>query len=72
MNVGEMLSSQLAKQWLEHRKCFLKLLTSFQDKVLHFVEMAMSQIFNLSFEDASNPVDWVKQKTDKYTSPKMK
>ena len=45
--VGEMLSSQLAKQHLECRKCFLKLLSntrSFQDKVLHFMEMTMNQI----------------------------
>ena len=43
-NVDEILSSHFAKQPLEHRKCFMKLLSnaSFQDKALRFVEMAMS------------------------------
>ena len=46
-NVGEMLSSHLAKQWLERTKCFLKLSSNacfLPDRALHFTEMTVSQI----------------------------
>ena len=79
-NVGEMLSSQLAKQRLERRKCFLKLLSNaryLSRQGLAFrgdsneSDSNFMQLLNLRSEDDSNLVDWMKQKTSKYTSPEM-
>ena len=79
-NVGEILSSQLAKQRLERRKCFLKLLSNarfLSRQGLTFrgdgneLDLNFMQLLNLRSEDNCNLVDWVKQKTDKYTSPEM-
>ena len=79
-NVGEMLSSQLAKQRLERRKCFLKLLSNarfLSRQGLAFrgdgneSDSNFMRLLNLRSEDDSNLVDWVKQKTGKYTSPEM-
>ena len=73
-----MLSSQLSKQRLEHRKCFLKLLSN-----AHFLSRQglalrgdgdeansnFMQLISLRSEDDSRLSQWVKQKTGKYNSP---
>lgn len=78
-NVGEM-SSQLAKQRLERKKCILKLLSNARFLARQgFVfrgdgnetDANFMQLLHLRSEDDHKLVDWVKQKTDKYTSPKM-
>ena len=75
--IGEMLSSQLAKEWLERRKCLFNLLSNarfLSRQGLNFrgdVEESDSnfmQLIYLRSEDNRKLVDWVHQKTDKYTS----
>ncbi len=80
VNVSEMLSSGLAKEHLERRKCFLKVLSS-----VHFLsrqglalrgdgdesDSNFMQLINLCYEDDERILDWIKKKTDKYTSPQM-
>ena len=79
-DIGEMLSSQLAKERLEHRKCLLNLLSNarfLSRQGLAFrgdVEESDSnfmQLIYLRSEDNPKLVDWVHQKTDKYTSHDM-
>jgi len=80
VNVSEILSSALAKEHLERRKCFLKVLSSV--RFLSRQGLALRgdgdesdsnfmQLINLRSEDDERILDWVKKKTDKYTSPEM-
>ena len=70
-DVGEMLSSQLAKHRLERRKCFLKLLSNVGLAFRGDGDEADSNFINVRSEDNNRLVDWVKQKTEKYTSPEI-
>ena len=76
-DVGEMLSSQLAKERLERRKCLLKLLSNarfLSRQGLAFrgdgeeLDSNFMRLIYLRSEDNTKLVDWMKQKTDKYTS----
>ena len=76
-DVGEMLSSQLAKERLERRKCFLKLLSNarfLSRQGLAFrgdgeeSDSNFMRLIHLRSEDNTKLVDWIKQKADKYTS----
>ena len=79
-DVGEMLSSQLAKERLERRKYLLKLLSN--ARFLSRQGLALRgdgdgsdsnfmRLIYLRSEDDAKLVDWIKQKTDKYTSGDM-
>ena len=79
-DVGEMLSSQLAKERLERRKCLLKLLSnarflSRQGLALRGdgdgYDSNFMRLIYLRSEDDAKLVDWIKQKTDKCTSGDM-
>ena len=77
-NVGELLSSQLAKEKLERRQCFLKILS-----IIRFLarqglpfrghgeehDSNFLQLMNLRAEDDPRISDWLKKKSNKYTSP---
>ena len=79
-DIGEILSSQLAKERLERRKCLLDLLSNarflsrqglaFRSDVDESDSSFMRLIYIRS-EDNPKLVDWVHQKTDKYTSYDM-
>ena len=75
--IGEMLSSQLAKERLERQKCLLKLLSNarfLSRQGLAFrgdgeeLDSNFMRLIYLRSEDNTKLVDWMKQKTDKYTS----
>ena len=76
-DVGEMLSSQLAKERLERRKCLLKWLSNarflsrqglaFRDDGEE-LDSNFVRLIYLRSEDNTKLVDWMRQKTDKYTS----
>ena len=75
-NVGEMLCSQIATQWSERRQCFLKVLSNVwllarQGLALRGdsdePDFNFMSLLNLRSEDDSKFVEWVKQKTCKYT-----
>ena len=77
-NVGKMLSSELGKQQLKHRQCFLKLLSNVRflsRQGLAFrgdgneLDSNFMQLLYLRSEDDTKLADWVK--THKYTSPEM-
>ena len=79
-DVGEMQSSQLTKLRLEWRKCFLKLLSNVRFLLRQGLPLRRDgddtnsnfmQIISLHSEDDSHLTEWIKQKTDKYTSPEM-
>ena len=79
-DVGEMLSSKLAKERLQGRNCLLHLLSNarfLSRQGLAFrgdVEESDSNFMRLIYlrsEDNPRLVDWVHQKTDKYTSHDM-
>ena len=79
-DVGEMMSSQLAKQRLERRKCLLKLLSnvrflSRQGLPLRGdgkeMDSNFMQLLTLRSEDVPDLAEWVMHRTDKYTSPEM-
>ena len=79
-DVGEMLSSQLAKERLERRKCLLKLLSNarfLSRQGLAFrgdgeeSNSNFMRLIHLCFEDDAKLVEWIQQKTDKYTSGGM-
>ena len=79
-NVGEILSSQLAKQRLERRKCFLKLLSNARFLARQGLAFRgdgnesnsnFMALLDLRSEDDTKLVAWAKQRTDKYTSPEM-
>ena len=72
-----MLASQLSKQRLEHRMCFLHLLPNAcfpSQQGLPFrgdgneLDSNYMQLICLHSENIPNLVDWIKQRTDKYTS----
>ena len=76
-DIGETLSSQLAKEKLERRLCFLKLMSS----VRYLARQALPirgdgdesnsnymQLLKLRGEDDARIFEWLKKKTDKYTS----
>ena len=79
-DVSELLSTQLAKERLERRKCFLKVLSNFRflsRQGLAFRSDAdesdsnFMQLIHLHSEDNSKLVQWMQQKTDKYTFGEM-
>ena len=79
-DVGEMLTSQLAKERLERRKCLLNMLSNARFLSRHGlalrgdVEGSDSNFMRLIYlrsEDNPKLVDWVHQKTDKYTCHDM-
>ena len=79
-DVGEMLSSQLTKLRLERRKCFLKLLSNVRFLSRQGLPLRgdgddtnsnFMQLISLRSEDDNHLTEWIKQKTDKYTSPEM-
>ena len=79
-DVGEMMSSQLAKERLERRKYFLKLLSNVRflsRQGLVFQgdgeesDSNFMRLINLHSEDDAKRIDWIKQKTRKYTSAEM-
>ena len=76
-DVGEMLSSQLARERMEQRKCLLKLLSNArflarQGLAFHGdgeeLDSYFTQLIYLRSEDNAKLVEWMKQKSDKYTS----
>lgn len=79
-DVGEMLSSELAKERLERRKMFLKLLSN--SRFLCRQDLAFRgdgdesdsnfiRLIHLRSEDSASLIAWMKKKTDKYTSHDM-
>lgn len=79
-NVGIMLCSQLATQRSEHRQCFLKVLSNVRFLARQGLALRgdgdesdsnFTSLLNLRSEDDSKLVEWVKQKTYKYTSAAM-
>ena len=79
-DISELLSTQLAKERLERRKCFLKLLSNVRflsRQGLAFrgdgdeSDSNFMQLIRLRSEDNSKLVEWIQQKTDKYTSGEM-
>ena len=79
-DVCEILSSQLAKERLERRKCLLNLLSNarfLSRQGLAFrvdIEESDSnfmRLIHLRSEDNPKLVEWIHQKTDKYTSHDM-
>ena len=73
-DIGETLSSQLAKEKLERRQCFLKLMSSIRflaRQALPFCgdgDESNMQILKLRGGDDTWIFEWLKKKTDKYTS----
>ena len=76
-DISKLLSTQLAKERSERRKCFLKLLSNV--RFLSRQGLAFrgdgnesdSNFMQLHSEDDSRPSQWIMQKTDKYTSGEM-
>ena len=79
-DIGEVLSSQLAKEKLERRQCFLKLMSS----IRYLARQALPirgdgnesnsnymQLLKLRGEDDARILEWLTKKTDKYTSVDM-
>ena len=77
-DIEEALSSQLAKQQIERRKCFLKLLLN-----IRFLsrkpfrgdgdesDSNFMQLLTLRSKHDGSLINWMKQKTNKYTSAEM-
>ena len=79
-DISELLFTQLAKERLERRKCFLKLLSNvcfLSRQGLPFrgdgdeSESSFMQMIHLRSEDNSKLVEWIQQKADKCTSGEM-
>jgi len=79
-DVGEMLSSQLTNERLERRKCLLNLLSNacfLSRQGVAFCgdgeesDSNFARLIHLRSEDNTKLVDWIKQKTDRYTSGDM-
>jgi len=77
-NVSESLSAQLSKEKLEHRRCFLKILSNIRFLGRQGLPLRghgdeedsnYLQLMKLRAEDDLKINDWLKKKTDKYTSP---
>ena len=80
IDVGETLSSQLAKERAERRKCFLKLLSNarfLSRQALAFrgdgneLDSNFTRLIYLRSEDNPKLIDWINQKSNKYTSGEM-
>ena len=70
-DIGEALSQQHEQGKLENRHCFLKVLSNIRFLVhqgLPLRVMEMEKLFRLRGEDDHKVLDWVKKKTNKYTS----
>ena len=76
-DIGETLSSQLAKEKLERRQCFLKLISSIKFLARQGLPIRgdgdesnsnYMQLLKLRGEDDARIFEWLKKKTDKYTS----
>ena len=74
-DVGELLSSHLAKERLERRQCFLKLLSNVRFLTRQALPLRGSgdefdsnymQLFLLRAEDDARVFEWIRKKTDKY------
>ena len=76
-DIGETLSSQVAKEKLDKRQCFLKLISSIRFLARQAVPIRgdgdesnsnYMQLLKLRGEDDEQIFEWLKKKTDKYTS----
>ena len=79
-DIAEMLSSQLAKEREERRKIFLKLLSNARFLSRQGIafrgdgdesDSNFIRLIHLRCEDSASLIDWIKKKTDKYTSHDM-
>ena len=79
-NIGEMLCSQLATLRSERRHCFLKILSNVRFLARQGLafrgdgdesDSNFMRLVNLRSEDDAKLVEWVQQKTGKYTSAAM-
>ncbi len=76
-DIGELLSSQLATERLQRRQCLLKLLLNYRFLARQGLafrgdndesDSNFMRLINLRSEDNVRLVDWIQQKTNKYTS----
>lgn len=80
-NVAESLSTQVKREKLERRQCFLKVLSNvrflarqglpFRGHGDHESDSNFLQLMKLRSEDDSRIVGWLERKTSKYTAPDM-
>ena len=79
-DIGETLSSQLAQEKLERRQCFLKLMSNMRFLARQGLPIRgdgdesnsnYMQLLRLRGEDDAKIFEWIKKKTDKYTSADM-
>ena len=79
-DVSELLSTQLADERLERRKCFLKVLSNVRFLARQGLafrgdadesDSNFMRLIRLRSEDNSKLAEWIQQKTDKYTSGEM-
>lgn len=79
-DVGESLSSQLAEDRRERRQCFLKIFSNVRFLARQALPLRgdgdecdsnYMQLLKLRGEDDARVYDWLKKKTDKYTSGEM-
>ena len=79
-DIGESLSAQHAQDKLERRQCFLKLLSNVKFLARQALPLRGAgdesdsnymQLLKLRGEDDPRVFDWLKRKTDKYTSAEM-
>ena len=77
-DIGETLSSQLAKEKLKRRQCFLKVMSSITFLTRQALRIrgdgdkSNMQILKLRGEDDAWIFEWLKKKTDRYTSVDIK
>ena len=76
-DVGESLSAQYAKEKLYNRQCFLKILSNVRFLARKGLPLRgdgnecdsnFIQLLRLRGEDDSRVLDWIRRKSDKYTS----
>ena len=79
-NIAESLSLQVAKEKLERRKCFLKILSNLRFLARQGLPLRghgdeqdsnFIQLMKLRAEDDPKITEWMKKKTDKYISPNI-
>jgi len=79
-DIGEALSQQHEQGKLENRHCFLKVLSNIRFLACQGLplrgdgneaESNFLQLFRLRGEDDPKVLDWLKKKTNKYTSPEI-
>ncbi len=79
-DVAEILSAKLAKDKMERRQCFLKILSNIRFLGRQGLPLRghgdeadsnYMQLMKLRSEEDSRVKDWLKKKTDKYTSPEI-